>query len=47
LTIPKAYYDNLRKRLEFSSTKIKEDIDILEKLQILVDYDDKYFFTNV
>ena len=40
LTIPKAYYDNIRKNLPTMKVKITEDIDVLEKLQILVDYDD-------
>ncbi len=42
LTIPKTYYDNLRKNIPSMSIKIKEDIDLLEKLHILIDYDDKY-----
>ena len=41
LDIPKAYYDNLRKAAPTMAVKITEDIDLLEKLQILVDYDDK------
>jgi 4-hydroxyphenylpyruvate dioxygenase len=47
LTIPKAYYENLRKRLQHSSTKIKEDIDVLEKLHILVDYDDQGYLLQI
>jgi len=47
LTIPKSYYENLRKRLEHCSTKIKEDIDVLEKLHILVDYDDKGYLLQI
>ena len=41
LDIPKAYYDNIRKAAPTMAVKITEDIDMLEKLQILVDYDDK------
>lgn len=41
LDVPDKYYDNLKKRLEHSSINIKEDIEILRKLKILVDYDDK------
>ena len=33
LEVPDKYYENLRKRLEHSSLKIKEDIDILQKLK--------------
>lgn len=41
LDIPDKYYENLKKRLEKSSVKLREDIEILKKLKILVDYDDK------
>lgn len=41
MKIPKVYYDNLRKCIPNMTIKITEDIDMLEKLQILVDYDDK------
>lgn len=32
LTIPKAYYDNIRNNLPNMKVKITEDIDVLEKL---------------
>jgi len=41
LTIPNSYYDNLRKAIPHMSITIKEDIDILQKNCILIDYDDK------
>lgn len=41
LTIPNAYYDNLRVRLAEVGTEVKEDLDLLQKLQILVDFDEK------
>ena len=41
LDIPKAYYDNLRKNIPNMTIKIEEDIDEIEKLGILVDYDDQ------
>lgn len=41
LTIPDSYYDNLRKNLPHMSVKLEEDIDTIQKNQILVDYDDK------
>jgi len=47
LTIPSAYYENLKKRLEHCSTKIQEDIDVLQKLQILVDFDDKGYLLQI
>jgi 4-hydroxyphenylpyruvate dioxygenase len=47
LEVPNKYYDNLRKRLEHSSLKIKEDIDTLQKLKILVDYDDQGYLLQI
>lgn len=41
LTIPDYYYDNLRKAIPHMAIKIKEDIDVLQKHCILIDYDDK------
>ena len=41
LNIPDKYYENLKKRLENSGFNIKEDIEALKKLKILVDYDDQ------
>jgi 4-hydroxyphenylpyruvate dioxygenase len=47
LTIPTKYYENLRERLENSSTKIIENIDTLEKLNILVDFDDQGYLLQI
>ena len=47
LTIPKAYYDNIRKVVPGLSFKVKEDIDVLEKLQILIDYDDQGYLLQI
>lgn len=41
LTIPDTYYENLKKGLEHAGIKVEEDIETLQKLKILVDYDDK------
>lgn len=41
LTIPDTYYENLKKGLANSEVNVEEDIEILKKLKILVDYDDK------
>lgn len=41
LSIPDTYYDNLRKNIPHMNFKIDEDIDIIQKNKILVDYDDK------
>ncbi len=40
LKVPPKYYVNLRKVLEHAKIKVKEDLDTLEKLNILIDYDD-------
>lgn len=47
LEIPDSYYDNLRKQLPNINIKIKEDIDTLQKLRILVDYDDKGYILQI
>lgn len=41
LTIPPSYYDNLAKRLGDMGTKVAEDLDMIRKLNILVDFDEK------
>jgi len=47
LEIPKAYYDNFRKALPHLSIQVKEDVDIIEKLGILIDYDDKGYLLQL
>lgn len=47
LDIPDKYYENLRKRLEHSKVCVKEDIDTLQKLKILVDYDDQGYLLQI
>ena len=47
LSIPEAYYDNLRKNLPDMTIKISEDIDILQKNKILIDYDDKGYLLQI
>lgn len=47
LDIPSKYYENLRKRLEHAKISVKEDIDVLEKLKILVDYDDQGYLLQI
>lgn len=41
LEIPDSYYDLLEENLAKSTTKVKEDMKLLRKLRILVDFDDK------
>ena len=45
--VPKTYYDNLRERLAVSNIKVAEDLDVLEKLNILVDFDDSGYLLQI
>jgi len=47
LSVPDSYYETLRKRLAHSDLKIEEDLDKLEKLRILIDYDDKGYLLQI
>jgi 4-hydroxyphenylpyruvate dioxygenase len=47
IEVPDSYYDNLRMRLSKSAVQIKEDIDALQKLKILVDYDEQGYLLQI
>ncbi|VDK46131.1 unnamed protein product [Anisakis simplex] len=47
LSIPDSYYAILRKNLENSKIKVAEDLDMLQKLNILVDYDDNGYLMQI
>jgi 4-hydroxyphenylpyruvate dioxygenase len=47
LSIPDKYYENLRKRLAHAKISVKEDIDTLQKLKILIDYDDQGYLLQI
>jgi len=47
LSVPSTYYVNLRNKLAHSPVKVKEDLDIIEKLNILIDYDDKGYLLQI
>ena len=47
LTIPSIYYENLKIRLQSSSTKVTENLDTLAKLHILVDYDEQGYLLQI
>jgi len=47
LPIPKSYYDNFRKALPNLSIEVKEDIDTIEKLGLLIDYDDNGYLLQL
>lgn len=47
LTIPKTYYTHLRERLAKSPVNVKEDLDVIEELHILVDFDDQGYLLQL
>jgi 4-hydroxyphenylpyruvate dioxygenase len=47
LVPPKSYYKNLREALATSKVEIKEDLDIIEKNCILVDYDENGYLLQI
>jgi 4-hydroxyphenylpyruvate dioxygenase len=47
LPIPKSYYDNFRKALPSLTIEVKEDIDTIEKLGLLIDYDDNGYLLQL
>jgi 4-hydroxyphenylpyruvate dioxygenase len=47
LTPPKKYYEDVKKRLAKSPVKVKESIDKLAELSILIDFDDKGYLLQI
>jgi len=47
LKVPKVYYEKLRESLVHSKVKIAEDLEILEALSILIDYDDNGYLLQI
>ncbi|KOX71401.1 4-hydroxyphenylpyruvate dioxygenase, partial [Melipona quadrifasciata] len=47
LDVPDTYYDMLRSRLKNNGIKILEDINILQKLKILIDYDENGYLLQI
>lgn len=47
LDIPDTYYDALRERLKTSKVKVTESLDVLQKLRILVDYDENGYLLQI
>ncbi len=47
LTIPDTYYDRIRKNLPDMTVKVSEDLDILQKNKILLDYDEKGYLLQI
>ncbi|XP_043966919.1 4-hydroxyphenylpyruvate dioxygenase [Gambusia affinis] len=47
MTVPDTYYDQLREKLKHSKLKIVENLDVLQELKILVDFDDKGYLLQI
>ncbi|KRY00023.1 4-hydroxyphenylpyruvate dioxygenase, partial [Trichinella pseudospiralis] len=47
LEAPATYYENLKARLQHSTIRIKEDLNMLQQLNILIDYDDNGYLLQI
>ena len=47
LRVPDAYYDGLPERLQGAGIEIKEDLDAIRELGVLVDYDDEGYLLQI
>ncbi|KAJ8952125.1 hypothetical protein NQ318_018461 [Aromia moschata] len=47
LQVPDSYYDILREQLKRSNVKIAEEMDILQELKILIDYDESGYLLQI
>uniref|UniRef100_A0A8C9QU12 4-hydroxyphenylpyruvate dioxygenase n=1 Tax=Scleropages formosus TaxID=113540 RepID=A0A8C9QU12_SCLFO len=47
LSAPDSYYNTLREKLKTAKIKVKEDINKLQELKILVDFDDKGYLLQI
>lgn len=47
LTIPQTYYPDLKLRLEKSKTRVKENMDEIQELNILCDFDDSGYLLQI
>lgn len=47
MDIPAAYYTELKERLKTAKITVKEDMDMLQKLCILVDFDDNGYLLQI
>lgn len=47
LQVPDTYYDMLKVRLKEDNFEIKEDIEVLKKLKILIDYDENGYLLQI
>ncbi|KAI3371885.1 hypothetical protein L3Q82_006760 [Scortum barcoo] len=47
MSVPDTYYTQLRENLKHSKVKLSEDLDVLQELKILVDYDDNGYLLQI
>jgi 4-hydroxyphenylpyruvate dioxygenase len=47
LSVPKSYYDDVRVRLGKSSVQVAEDLDTIERLNLLIDFDDTGYLLQI
>jgi 4-hydroxyphenylpyruvate dioxygenase len=47
LTFPSSYYKSLRERLNESDLQIKEDLNLIEKYGILMDFDSNGYLLQI
>lgn len=47
LQVPDTYYDMLKQRLKTDNFQIKEDLEVLRKLKILIDYDENGYLLQI
>mmetsp|Transcript_7598 Transcript_7598/g.14950 ORF Transcript_7598/g.14950 Transcript_7598/m.14950 type:complete len:513 (+) Transcript_7598:29-1567(+) len=47
LKVPQSYYDDLRVRLKGSSVQVNEDLDAIEALNLLCDFDDEGYLLQI
>ncbi|XP_072272021.1 4-hydroxyphenylpyruvate dioxygenase [Pyxicephalus adspersus] len=47
MSVPSTYYQTLRENLKTAKIHVKENIDVLEELKILVDYDEKGYLLQI
>lgn len=47
LQVPDSYYDILRDKLKHSRIRVAEDLDVLQKLKILIDYDENGYLLQI
>uniref|UniRef100_A0A9L0S0M8 4-hydroxyphenylpyruvate dioxygenase n=1 Tax=Equus caballus TaxID=9796 RepID=A0A9L0S0M8_HORSE len=47
LAVPSSYYRQLQEKLKSAKIRVKESIDVLEELKILVDYDEKGYLLQI